>query len=135
MLALKKLSVKKIATYASVIFVMLCGTGYMLYLNNSLTNKKPLIIDNPSQFTDFVPGPAGPSADSVLGGAGSSLSQTAKNPAIPLAGSSLNASQSKKSGALDINIFSSQKFLELKENVLIIKEPSAAGKRNPFEPN
>ncbi len=125
MLALKKISPKKLAVYVSIMVLMLGGTGYMLYLNNSLSNKKPLIIDSPAQFTNFVPGPE------LLG-------PTIKPPAkteLAAPGASLNAGQIKKTAGLDIGIFSSEKFKELKQNVLIQQEQPAPGKRDPFKPN
>lgn len=131
MLVLKKISAKKLATYLSIILVMLGGTGFMLYQNQKLTNKQLGVIDDPARYEKFMtagivatPSPAAPSQ--------SSANQPKTEPKL---NQPLVASQIKNSQGLDLSIFSSQKFQELKENILVPQENLGLGKRDLFAPN
>lgn len=47
----------------------------------------------------------------------------------------LGINNNNQSAGFNLNIFSSAKFKNLRENSLIIKEPPETGKRDPFKPN
>lgn len=131
MLALKKISTKKLAIYVFIIVLMLAGSGFMLYQNQNLTKRKSFAIDGSTRSDKFmtaeiaVPGgqaaPNQPLADPL---------KTEAEPSRPPA-----ADKIKNNQAIDLTIFSSDKFKELKENVLIPQEDSGLGKRNPFQPD
>lgn len=62
----------------------------------------------------------------------------ATNPLIPAGTAGIDLSpgvNNNQRGGLDLNIFFSDKFKNLRANMLIIKEPPEVGKRNPFKPN
>lgn len=104
MLALKKISIKKLAIYFSIIILMLGGIGFALYQNQRLTSRSSSAIDDPAR-AEAKPGQP---------------SETNKV---------------KNNQGIDLTIFSSEKFKELKENILILQENSGLGKRDPFKPN
>lgn len=127
MLVLKKMTVKKIAIYFSIICIMLGGTGLMLYQNYKLTNNRAGVINAPAQYNALMQtGAAGPAAPPPA----------AIQPA-PAAGSQpVDVNKPKNnSGGLDITIFSSEKFKALKENAIASQEDPDMGKRDPFQPD
>jgi len=119
MLVQKKISMKKLAIYLAIIFFMLGGTVFMLYKNKNLTTRQstnvniPVILDNSALVA-----PA-----------------TADNQAATGTGQALNVNNFKQKSGLDLNIFSSDKFKNLQENVFIINQQTEVGKRDPFKPN
>jgi len=44
------------------------------------------------------------------------------------------AAKAKNNGGLDLTIFSSEKFKELRNNISVSQERPETGKRNPFQP-
>lgn len=127
MLVLKKISVKKLAIYISIIILMLAGTGFMLYQNRKLVANKPGVVANPAQFNNL------PLAEISL-----STSTEAQNfppKADNQPDEPLDMNKIKNNGGFDLTIFASKKFQELKENIIISQEQSVAGKRDPFKPN
>ena len=66
MLALKKMASKKLVIYAAIIVFMLAGTGYLLYLNNRLAAKKPLVVDSADQPAQVQGLPAGHGLDLTI---------------------------------------------------------------------
>lgn len=91
--------------YVLVMVLLLGGIGFVLYQNQNLTGQN----DNPPVGTAVAGDQAAPSQ--------------------PL------AADRKNNQGLDLTIFSSQKFQELKENVLIYQEDSGLGKRDLFKSN
>lgn len=89
----------------------------MLYQSQKLTNKQLGAIDDPAQYEKFMT-------------AGIVATSSPAAPSQPLV-----ASQIKNSQGLDLSIFSSQKFQELKENILVPQENLGLGKRDLFAPN
>lgn len=128
MLVLKKLSVKKLMIYLAIIIVMLGGTGFMLYQNQKLTNRKPLVLDDPTKYDKFM--------EAGIAATGSGAAPLA-DPLKANATSSqpLDINKVKNNKGIDATIFSSEKFQALKENTLIIQENSGLGKRDLFKPN
>ncbi|OIP78612.1 MAG: hypothetical protein AUK20_03420 [Parcubacteria group bacterium CG2_30_45_37] len=120
MLALKKMASKKLAIYAAIIVLMLAGTGYLLYLNNRLAARKPLVVDGADQFKDYLP------AETLA----TSTKIEAKK-----TGPSAQAKELRGGGGLDLTIFSDEKFKALMDNALIPKTAPSLGKRDPFKPN
>lgn len=120
MLALKKVVVKKLIVYFSIIFFMLMGSIYLLYLNKSLVSRKPLVVDSVDRFNNISTAAAPADAQST----------GANNSGQPAA-----ASQLKNNGGLDLTIFSNKKFIELKDNVSVPRVEPNLGKRDPFLPN
>lgn len=120
MLVLKKISIKKLAIYISIIFLMASGTGFMLYQNKKLTIRKPADINAPAVFNNYAP----------AAGTGEINDQAAVEPDQVSDISKIN-----QSGGLDLSIFSSDKFKNLRENIFIVKEQPEVGKKNPFKPN
>lgn len=110
---------KKLATYISIIFLMVCGTGFMLYQNKKLTAYKPTNINAPIVFNN--PEPAAPAAVNNQAAAGSDQAK--------------NINKINQSGGLNLNIFLSDKFKNLRTNASLIKEQPEVGKRDPFRPN
>lgn len=124
MLVLKKISTKKLAIYLAVILFMLVGAGFMLYQNKKLTARPP-VSANLSAALNYAPAaPAAAPKNDVPGIVG------VNNQAAAPPNQNLDIS-----GGLDLNIFSSDKFKNLRENALLIKEPVEVGKRDPFKPN
>lgn len=122
MLVLKKISIKKLAVYVSIIIVMLGGTGFMLYQNKKLTDKKSVIIDNPARYDEIMK-------------AGVVVAESKIAPSQPAAAAPKAAVKIKNNKGFDLTIFSSEKFKNLKSNVLIVQEKLGLGKRDIFKPN
>jgi hypothetical protein len=131
MLALKKISIKKLAIYVSVIVLMLGGTGFMLYQNQRLTNGQASAIGDPARYNEFMAGRV------VIPGGEAAPSQALIDPlkAEVKPSQPLEASKVINNQGIDLTIFSNEKFQELKENILIPQEDSGLGKRDPFKPN
>lgn len=108
MLILKKTSTKKLKIYVAIMILMFGSTGFLLYANwQSLT-------------TAAVP------AGEI----------TANQPSVdPLKTEQPLGVSEIRNKKFDTAIFSSEKFKNLKENVLTPQENSALGKRDPFSPN
>jgi hypothetical protein len=119
MLVQKKISTKKLAVYISIIFFMISGAGFMLYQNKKLAVRKLKNINAPIVFNNsaFV---APVAVDNKTG------AEPTQN---------LDMSKINQSGSLDLNIFSSDKFKDLRANTFFIKEQPEMGKRDPFKPN
>ena len=122
MLVLKKISIKKLAVYISIIVVMLGGTGFMLYQNKKLTDRKSFVIDNPARYDEIMK-------------AGVVIDESKIAPALPSAAVPKAAVKIKNNQGFDLTIFSSEKFKELKANILIVQEKLGLGKRDIFKPN
>lgn len=103
------MSAKKLAIYVFIIFFMASGAGFMLYQSKKLAARPSAEINPPLTFEILAPDAGGPK-------------RTAER----------NNSQA---GGLNSDIFSSDKFKNLRANVFIVKEPPEVGKRNPFKPN
>jgi hypothetical protein len=119
MLVQKKISPKKLAIFIFIIFFMICGTGFMLYQNKQLTTRKITNINDPMVFNNAMPG-----AVAIVPGSD-----------IPGAGQAVDINKINRSGGLDLNIFSSDKFNNLRKNTFIVKDQTEVGKRDPFKPN
>ncbi|MDO8592895.1 MAG: hypothetical protein Q7R92_03970 [bacterium] len=127
MLVLKKMTVKKIAVYCSIMFIMLGGTGFMMYQNYKLTNNQAGAIDNPAQYNALMQtGVAGPVDVAVL---------LADPQSVSAPSQLTDVNKFQNDGGFDSTIFSSEKFKALKENAIAIQENPEAGKRDPFQPN
>lgn len=111
MLVQKKISAKKSAIYIFIIFFMMSGAGFMLYQNKKLAARPLTNVNQPVSFNNAAPEAA--------------MSEASQASAI----------NNKQSGGLNLDIFSSDKFKNLRANVFIVKEPPEVGKRNPFKPN
>ncbi len=129
MLVQKAISTKKLAISIAIIFFMIGGTGFMLYQNKKLTANKSAKVNAPMVFNNAVPG-AGATASSSALGAGGVNNQAAAEP-----GQALNINKINQGGGLNLNIFSSDKFKNLRANTFLIKEQPEVGKRDPFKPN
>lgn len=116
MLVRKKILIKKLAIYLAIIFFMLGGAGFMLYLNKKLAANKSTNVNSPIVFNNSAPAAAN--------------NQAAAEPSQVLDTNKLN-----QSGGFNLNIFSSDKFKNLRASTLLIKERSEVGKRDPFKPN
>jgi len=130
MLVLKKMSTKKMAIYVSIIILMLGGIGFTLYQNTKSTGGSPSAIHEPAMNSNLA-------AEGDVPGAQAETNQLSTDSLKPAAAPSQTSGASgiKKSEAADLDIFSSEKFKELRENALIIQENSGLGKRDPFKPN
>lgn len=119
--------VKKIAIYVFIIIIMLGGTGFMLYQNQKLVAKKPVTIDHQAQPQNTPETKAPAPAESALeNNQPLAENKTADQP--------VDVNKIKNNG-IDLTIFNSDKFKELRENILIPKEQPDVGKRDPFKPN
>lgn len=128
MLVLKKISIKKLTIYVSIIVLMLAGAGLMLYQNQRLTSRKPSTIADPARLDQFITiEAAGPGSATAPKTPLAAPPQASAEPGQPLTPGKINK-------GIDTIIFSSEKYKELKENVLIIQESSSLGKTNPFKP-
>lgn len=105
------MSAKKSAVYVFIILFMASGTGFMLYQNKKLTARPSAQVNPPLTFEILAPDAATSKPDQASG---------------------INNNQS---GGFNSDIFSSDKFKNLRANTLIIKEPPELGKRNPFKPD
>ncbi|MDO8667505.1 MAG: hypothetical protein Q7K35_00195 [bacterium] len=105
MLVLKKLSTKKLTIYIFIIALMLGSIGFVLYKNRGSSDSAPAAVESPA-----------PGASSL-------------EPANP------EVSKVKNIKGLDLTIFSSKKYNELRENILGPQENLDLGKRDPFKPN
>jgi len=112
MLVQKKISNKKLAASLAVIIVMIAGTAIMLYANKRLTS------------------PGGPTIVQTALIAEPSVNQVPKQPS-----QTINIDKLKKGGGLDLTIFNSEKFKQLKDSGFVVKQPAEVGKRDPFQPN
>lgn len=115
MLAQKKISKTKLAVNLAVIMIMLAGTAFMAYKNKKLT----------------FPGGA-KTVQSPLNSAASGLLAIPEPAELNQA---VDLDKIKKSGGLDLTIFLSEKFKQLKESDFLTKQPAEVGKRDPFKPN
>lgn len=130
MLVQKKISTKKLVISILIIFFMICGTGFMLYQNKKLTTRKLTNVNAPIVFNNSVPAaPAAAQEDNALGTGGVDNQAAAEPSQI------LDINKASQSGGLNLNIFSSDKFKNLRANTSIIKEQIEVGKRDPFKPN
>ena len=106
MLVLKRLSVKKLIIYISVIALTVGATGFILFKNQAV----------------IAPG----SLDDQL--------QTAENlnlPAVQLP----EADKVISTGEIDFNMFKTEKFKALKKSDLLSQDETVRGKRDPFKSN
>lgn len=119
MLVQKKISTKKLAVSLTIIFFMIGGTGFMLYQNKNLTANKSANINAPIVFNNSAP----------------AVAATANNQAVAEPSQTIDINKINQSGGLNLNIFSSDKFKNLRANMFFIKERPEMGKRDPFKPN
>jgi hypothetical protein len=130
MLALKKIPIKKLVIYISIIFFMICGSAFMLYKNNQLTAYRVASVNDPIVFNESAPvATTATSSDNSLE-VGENNNQTITEP-----NKTINKNRINQNSDFDLNIFSSDKFKNLQETVFIIKEQPEVGKRDPFKPN
>ncbi|MDP2709360.1 MAG: hypothetical protein Q8O93_04970 [bacterium] len=126
MIAAKKISEKKLAIYVLTMALMISGTAFMLYQNKRLTSPRAPVI-NPAEFGGSTPTADIASPQAETGETASGLQAgPAKAPAI---------SKVKPGTGIDLTIFSSDKFKNLKEEQPPIKPQAELGKRDPFSPN
>lgn len=122
MLIQKKISVKKLAISISIIFLMVGGTGLMLYQNKKLTTLKPVKVNIQKASNNSVPvAPAAVTKNDDLG--------------TGEAGQAENINNINDNGSLELDIFFSDKFKNLRENIFLATEQPEVGKRDPFKPN
>ncbi|MBI2459629.1 MAG: hypothetical protein HYV53_03700 [Parcubacteria group bacterium] len=135
MLVLKKISIKKLAVYLAIIFFMLSGAGFMLYQNKKLSSGRPAGANLPPVPAVALEGNT-PGMTGVNNPPPAEPSQVLDTKVldINLPARPAPAGKNNQNRGFDLNIFSSDKFKNLQENI-IIKKPSAAGKRDPFKPN
>jgi len=95
---------------------MILGSVFVLYQNKKLTTYKITNINNPIAL-DNSASVATPAASAI---------------ATPQAS---NANNINKNSDFNLDIFSSDKFKNLRETTFIIKEQPEVGKRDPFKPN
>jgi len=128
MLVIKKASKGRTAFYIFLIILMLSGTGFMLYQGQQLS-KVNSPADNQAQSGELMPAEVAVPGDetAVTQPLGGSLGAGLEENQAPA------ANQIDDTG-IDKTIFSSQKFKELKENVLVPRENSTPGNRDPFSP-
>lgn len=131
MLVLKKISVKKLTIYTLIIVLMIGGTGFRLYQNKKLTSRKPIVVDDPTRYDKFM------TAGAALPGSDGALNQSSFDPLKTEAMSqpAFGSSKIKNNQALDLTIFSLEKFKALADNVVISQADSGLGKRDLFKPN
>jgi len=125
MLVQKAISTKKLAISIAIIFFMICGTGFMLYQNKKLTTNKSTNVNAPMVFNNFMPSAGAIAPKSDAAPAGGAIDS----------GQAVDANKINQSGGLNLNIFSSDKFKNLRANTFLIKEQPEVGKRDPFKPN
>ncbi len=118
MLVQKAISTKKLAVSVAIIIFMVGGTGFMLYQNKKLTTSKATNVNPPMVFNNAVPGTA-----------------VANDQPAGDTGQALEINKLNQSGGLNLNIFSSDKFKNLRANTSLVEEQPAVGKRDPFKPN
>jgi hypothetical protein len=132
MLAIKKIPIKKLIIYISIIFFMICGSAFMLYKNNQLTAYRVVSVNDPVVFNNFAP----VTTTATTTASSSSLEvEKINNQTITEPSQTLNKNNINQNSDFDLNIFSSDKFKNLQETVFIIKEQPEVGKRDPFKPN
>ena len=90
----------------------------MLYQNKKLTARKSTNVNPPMVFNNAAPGAAAANGQPVGG-----------------TGQALEINKLNQSGGLNLNIFSSDKFKNLRANTSLTEEQPAVGKRDPFKPN
>lgn len=123
MLVQKAISTKKLAISVAIILFMISGTGFMLYQNKKLTTNKPTNVNAPMVFNNAVTGAVTPVVGAPATGAAAGTGQA------------LDMSKLNQAGGLNLSIFASDKFKNLRANTFLIKEPPEVGKRDPFKPN
>lgn len=119
MLALKKISTKKLAVSLTIIFIMICGTGFMLYQNKKLTTRKTSNVNPSFVFNNTI----------------SVVPFMINNQAASAPNQISDTTKINQGDDFNLSIFSSDKFKNLQTNISIIKEQSEVGKRDPFKPN
>jgi len=130
MLTQKKIPTKKLAIYISIIFFMVGGTGFMLYKNKNLTAHKLTNVNSPIVFNNPIPVTSIElSKNNTVGTNG------ANNLAVPDSGQLMGVADISQNGGFNLNIFSNEKFKNLRENIFLFKEQPEVGKRDPFKPN
>lgn len=127
MLVLRRISVKKLAIYISIIIVMVGGSGFMLYQNKKLTSPNPVVSNPPAVNSLLMNVETVVPADQAETNQPATGNKTLNQP--------LNMEKIKSNGGLDLTIFDSEKFKALQENIIIPAEQIGVGKRNPFKPN
>lgn len=120
MLARKQMSKEKLIACVSIIFLMVVGSVFMLYQNKKLTSRKTVNIPVPFNYQP----PALIAPEPMKDAAEDNAIQNKKK-----------AESAAPNGALDLKIFSSDKFKSLKQNAQAAKDPAAIGKKDPFKPN
>lgn len=130
MLVLKKMSVKKLVVYSLIVAAMLGGIGFMLYQNKTLTNQNPTTVGALTQPGQIIMDGDNVTDDqAALNDSLADLSQAETGlDQVPV------IDQVKNNQAIDLTIFSKQRFKDLKENFLIPQDNSALGKQDPFSP-
>lgn len=102
-----------------VIAIMILGIGGLLYLNGSLSAKKPLVLDSADKFQDYLP------IETSASSSAASLKTT--KPAA--------AASAKSKSGLDLTIFSDENFKNLTDTLSTAKTKPDTGKRDPFKSN
>jgi len=130
MLAQKKLSQKKLSVYIGIIVLMLCGTALMLYQNKKLTSPRIVTADDPTRYRSLEPAQEAALPESVppADTAGAAPAPAKSSPTAEI-------TIPEKNGGLDLTIFRSDKFKQLKANQPINQIQAEVGKRDPFKPN
>ena len=130
MLVLKKISPKKLAIYISIILFMIFGTGIMLYENKNLSSVSSGKVNTPIIFNNYIPVvPGAIPKNNGLGAGGTN------NQASQVSNKTPNFNNPNQNGGLNLNIFSSEKFINLQANSFVPKEQLEVGKRDPFKSN
>lgn len=129
MLVQKAISTKKLAVSVAIIFFMISGTGFMLYQNNKLTAGKPTDVNAPMVFNNALPGSIAIASSSAPKTGGIDNQADAGPEQV------LNVNKINQSGGLNLNIFSSDKFKDLRASTFLADEKPEVGKRDPFKPN
>jgi hypothetical protein len=123
MLILKKITTKKLIISILIIVFMISGTAFALYENKNLTSRKSGAVNTPMVFGNSIPG-----VETTVNGGNTSQTDKTNNQAV-------DTNKINQNGAINLNIFSSEKFKILEESVPVISEQPETGKRNPFKPN
>lgn len=128
MLVLKKISTKKLLIYISIIVFMASGTAFMLYENKKLTTYKIVNVNIPIVNDNSMPAIEVTDTKNNALETGEVDNQTTIEPSQILDKNKIN-----QNSGFNLNIFSSDKFKNLRENVFTSKEQLEVGKRNPFK--
>lgn len=131
MLVLKKISIKKLTIDVVIIVLMISGTGFLLYQNQRSTSEQLIAVDDLARYDKFMP------VGAALPGSGGALNQSSFDPLRTEAMSppAFGSSKIKNNQAIDLTIFSLEKFRALADNVVIPQADSGLGKRDLFKPN